>query len=205
MTSRDGLRACGDGSRARSRSVRPAKRERDAYRATSRRARAVCASSVASARSSESWERGRTGAGRRMLGARSALDARRAGESRATRWALADGACCAGGCFHVGLRAAATPRPVTPAQHAMSAHEARALAALGTQTAPRREGRAESLAVGAPATFSTAFDVTVDGRGMPVRCSITKSSGDRALDQSVCRAAMRAHYTPQPPTVPFTQ
>jgi hypothetical protein len=29
---------------------------------------------------------------------------------------------------------------------------------------------------------------------MPVRCKITKSSGVRNLDQSVCRAAMQAHY-----------
>ena len=113
-------------------------------------------------------------------------------------WALAT-ALAAAVVFTVGLRATEKPRPVTPAQHAMSAHDARAIAALDTQTVPRREGRAESLAVGGPTTFSTAFDVTVDGRGMPLRCSITKSSGDRVLDQSVCRTAMRARYTPQPP------
>ena len=98
----------------------------------------------------------------------------------------------------VGLRATEKPRLIATPQHVISLHEARAIAALDTQTVPRREGRAESLAVGAPMTFSTAFDITVNERGTPVRCRITKSSGDRALDQSVCRTAMRARYSPQP-------
>jgi hypothetical protein len=101
------------------------------------------------------------------------------------------------------LRATPAPRAGAPV-HTVSAQDTRALAALGTQTTPRREGRAESLAVGA-ATFSTTFDVTVDGRGAPVRCTITKSSGDRAFDQAICRAAMRAHHTAQTPTVSLTK
>ncbi|MGA9946478.1 MAG: TonB family protein [Candidatus Cybelea sp.] len=101
------------------------------------------------------------------------------------------------------LRPAPTPRAGAPA-HILSAQETRALAALGTQTAPAREGRAESLAVGA-ATFSTTFDVTVDGRGSAVRCTITKSSGDRAFDQAICHAAMRAHHAPQTPAVSLTK
>lgn len=44
---------------------------------------------------------------------------------------------------------------------------------------------------------TTAFEVTVDERGMPVRCSITKSSGFAALDVSVCKAAMAARYLPK--------
>jgi outer membrane biosynthesis protein TonB len=93
------------------------------------------------------------------------------------------------------LRATPAQRAGPPAS-ALSAQESRALAALGTQTAPRREGHAESLAVGA-ATFSTTFDVTVDGRGAPVRCTITKSSGDRDFDQAICRAALRSHHAIQ--------
>lgn len=101
------------------------------------------------------------------------------------------------------LRPTQAPRAGAPA-HTLSAQETRALAALGTQTAPAREGRAESLAVGA-ATFSTTFDVTVDGRGAPVRCTITRSSGDRAFDQAICHAALRAHHTPQTPAVSLTK
>jgi TonB family protein len=97
------------------------------------------------------------------------------------------------------LRPAPAPRAGVP-PHTISAQETRALAALGTQTAPAREGRAESLAVGA-ASFSTTFDVTVDGRGAAVRCTITKSSGDRTFDQAICQAAMRAHHAPQAPAV----
>jgi TonB family protein len=44
---------------------------------------------------------------------------------------------------------------------------------------------------------TTAFEVTVDDRGTPVRCAITKSSGFSALDVSVCKAAMNAHYEPR--------
>ncbi len=85
-------------------------------------------------------------------------------------------------------------RPGAPvAVQAISAPEARALAALDTQTGPKREARAESLAVGG-ATFSTALQITVDRRGRPVRCRISTSSGDRAFDESICRAAMRARY-----------
>jgi hypothetical protein len=46
------------------------------------------------------------------------------------------------------LRPAPAPRAVAPV-HTLSAQETRGLAALGTQTAPAREGRAESRAVGA--------------------------------------------------------
>jgi hypothetical protein len=112
-----------------------------------------------------------------------------------TTWTLAT-ALAAAIALVVGVRVTEKPQAVAPPQRTISMHDARALAALDTQTAPRREGRAESLAVGA-ATFSTAFDVTVDARGTPLRCTITKSSGDRALDQSVCGAAMHARYSPQ--------
>ena len=95
----------------------------------------------------------------------------------------------------LALRATQIPKTVPP-QHLVSALEARALAALGTESASPREGRAESLAVGTT-TLSTSFELSVDERGVPVRCTITKSSGLRALDESVCRAAMHARYSPQ--------
>lgn len=71
-----------------------------------------------------------------------------------------------------------------------SAQADRAVAALNTQIAPRREHQAESLAFGGTGTMR--FELSIDGRGMPKRCTIVKSSGYRALDQAVCRAALHA-------------
>jgi len=98
----------------------------------------------------------------------------------------------------VSLRVTERPNPAVSPAHAITAQEARALAALDTQTVSRPQGRAESLVVGAT-TVSASFEMSVDARGIPVRCAITKSSGDRSLDQSVCNAAMRSHYA-QPST-----
>lgn len=81
------------------------------------------------------------------------------------------------------------PAAATPS---VSAAEARALAALGTQTLPQREGRAESLAVGATAT---TLNLRIDARGVPLRCTIATSSGDRAKDDAICRAAMQRRYS----------
>ena len=44
---------------------------------------------------------------------------------------------------------------------------------------------------------TTVFEVVIDGRGAPTKCSITKSSGYLSLDDAVCKAAMKAHYTPR--------
>jgi TonB family protein len=112
-------------------------------------------------------------------------------------------------------------RPAQPSP----TQEERAIAAFNTQTGPKREQQAESLVVGAatplahdPAPLggesaivphpsaraydqhaegTTAFEVRVDRRGMPTRCTITKSSGFGLLDQAVCRAAMQARYSPR--------
>lgn len=83
-------------------------------------------------------------------------------------------------------------RPAT-ATPPVSAAEARALAALGTQTLPRHEGRAESLAVGETAT---TLNLQIDARGVPLQCIIASSSGNRAKDEAICRAAMQQHYSP---------
>ncbi|MGA8574687.1 MAG: energy transducer TonB [Candidatus Cybelea sp.] len=96
------------------------------------------------------------------------------------------------------VRVAEKPASSTAPQSAITAQETRALAALGTQTAPRREGRAESLAVGPP-TLSATVELNVNARGTPVRCTVAKSSGNAVLDRSMCRTAMRAHYALQPP------
>lgn len=83
----------------------------------------------------------------------------------------------------------ARPGAATPP---VSAAEARALAALGTQTLPRREGRAESLAIGATAT---TLNLRIDARGVPLQCTIANSSGNRTKDDAICRAAMQRRYS----------
>jgi TonB family protein len=117
--------------------------------------------------------------------------------ARAPRNAWRWGAALAAAVIAVVVIRAEHPRAVTPAHHSISAQEARALAALNTQSAPRREGRAESLVLGGRSTFSATLEMSVDERGVPVQCRITKSSGSSALDQSVCRAAMHARYPPR--------
>ena len=105
-----------------------------------------------------------------------------------------------------------------------SLHDKRSVAALRTVvTAPPPAQRAESIAVVPPtirdvaplggesaieprplsiayyenAEGTTAFDVSVDERGAPVKCTITKASGYLVLDEAVCRAAMHARYSPR--------
>lgn len=117
--------------------------------------------------------------------------ARRPVPRRAWVWAAGLAAVVA---LVVGVRSVDRTPPTVTAP-VISAQEARAIAALDTQTGPRREGRAESLTVGTT-TISTSFAVSVDQRGVPVRCTITKSSGLRRVDESVCGAAMHARYSP---------
>ena len=44
---------------------------------------------------------------------------------------------------------------------------------------------------------TSVFEVTVDPRGNPVKCTITKSSDFLVLDNAVCKAAMSARYLPK--------
>lgn len=68
----------------------------------------------------------------------------------------------------------------------------------GTLTLPNppaiagREMAAEGLSR-ATATYALG----VDERGTPIACQIQQSSGIAAIDESVCRAAMRAKFTPR--------
>jgi TonB family protein len=57
--------------------------------------------------------------------------------------------------------------------------------------------RPAPIAYAENAQGTTAFEVLVDERGMPAKCTITKSSGYLALDVSVCKAAMAARYSPR--------
>ena len=71
---------------------------------------------------------------------------------------------------------------------------ARAVAALDTHTLPRRQHEAESLVFAAAASNTMELRVRLDGRTAG-RCVVTKSSGNRALDEAVCRAALRTIST----------
>ena len=44
---------------------------------------------------------------------------------------------------------------------------------------------------------TTAFEVLIDEKGAPVKCTITKPSGFLVLDDAVCKAAMRVRYSPK--------
>lgn len=137
---------------------------------------------VAQARDDERWE----------PDIRKAL-ARRPVPRRAWSWAaaLAVVVIVAGGVVAGEKKPQAAAPP-----HVISAKDVSALAALDTQTAPRREGRAESLVVGSAVPLTTTFAVSLDQHGTPLRCSITKSSGYSALDRAVCRAALQVQYKP---------
>jgi TonB family protein len=109
---------------------------------------------------------------------------------------------------------------------ALSQRDERSVSALRTVgTAPPQPGRAESIAVlPAPgisrdvaplggesaivphppaiayyenAEGTTAFDVSVDEHGVPLKCTVARSSGFVVLDEAVCQAAMRARYAPR--------
>jgi len=115
--------------------------------------------------------------------------ARRSAPVRAPVWAAALAAAIV---VAAGIGVAQQLRPAA-APPSISAPEARALAVLGTQTMPQREGRAESLAVGRGS--ATTLNLRIDARGVPVRCTITASSGNRAKDDAICRAAMQRRYS----------
>ncbi len=121
---------------------------------------------------------------------------------------------------------AKSPPSAVVAEAGPSQRDERSVAALRTEgTAPPPPQRAESIAVLPPAApnhdvvplggedaivphpsaiayyenaeGTTAFEVTVDERGLPVKCGVTKSSGYLVLDAAVCKAAMHARYVPR--------
>ncbi|MBV9234081.1 MAG: hypothetical protein JO030_08570 [Candidatus Eremiobacteraeota bacterium] len=83
-----------------------------------------------------------------------------------------------------------TAAPQSVHAQTIARDDARAIAVLDTQTGPRREHQAESLAVGpAIATRRVTVQLTIRAQGNPTRCIVTSSSGDRALDLALCRVA----------------
>jgi TonB family protein len=116
-------------------------------------------------------------------------------------------------------------RNAAPATIAPSRSDEQSIAALRTAATVPPAARAESLALfpnvttvrdvvpiggeaaivpqPAPIAYeegaagTTAFEVSVDDRGTPVKCTITKPSGYLVLDEAVCKAAMHAKYSPR--------
>lgn len=66
---------------------------------------------------------------------------------------------------------------------------------VGGETAINPQPARIAYAQGAQGT--TAFQVSIDPHGIAVKCTITKSSGYLSLDDAVCKAAMKARYTPR--------
>jgi len=66
---------------------------------------------------------------------------------------------------------------------------------VGGETAISPQPPSIAYAEGADGT--TVFEVTVDERGTPTKCTITKSSGFLVLDDAVCKAAMKVRYQPR--------
>jgi hypothetical protein len=84
---------------------------------------------------------------------------------------------------------------VTPAaQTGVNAEqEARVVAALGTQTAPKREHRAESLAFGARENGAQTITVKVsfNAAGKPTHCKGSHRANSQKLVATLCNIVMR--------------
>jgi hypothetical protein len=108
---------------------------------------------------------------------------------RAWRWGTGLAAAAA---FIVAILGTQRHAPVV--LHSVSAPDVRTVAELSTQTIPQREHRAESLAfAGAQAARPTiTFEVRLDARGKPTRCTVVKHAGRPSLDAALCNAVMRA-------------
>lgn len=90
--------------------------------------------------------------------------------------------------------------PTVLAGHAESiavapSYAVRDVTPIGGDTAINPRPAPIAYAQGAEGT--TAFEVSVDEHGTPVKCTITKTSGYLSLDDAVCKAAMKARYSPR--------
>lgn len=75
------------------------------------------------------------------------------------------------------------------------AYSTREAAPVGGETAINPQPPMIAYDEGAEGT--AVFEVQIDERGAATKCSITRSSGFAVLDDAVCKAAMRAKYTPK--------
>jgi len=83
------------------------------------------------------------------------------------------------------------PQPHPAVSH-RAANGSEAVAALTTQSAPRREQQAESLVFEtSPAHQPALFALSTDRSGKPTSCRIVRTSGFHSLYDAVCRAAMQ--------------
>lgn len=71
----------------------------------------------------------------------------------------------------------------------------REAAPVGGETAINPQPAMVAYDEGAEGT--TVFEVLIDEQGNPTKCVITQSSGFAVLDNSVCKAALSAKYTPK--------
>lgn len=80
-----------------------------------------------------------------------------------------------------------------PKESISAAQEARAIAALGTQTVPRRVHHAESLAFGegSDGDRMLTLQVSFDSHGKPTHCRAIEPSGHRAVGAAFCAAVMQ--------------
>lgn len=74
-------------------------------------------------------------------------------------------------------------------------YSTREAAPLGGETAINP--RPPMIAYDEGAEGTAVFEVMIDERGAPQKCVITRSSGYEVLDDTVCKAAMQAHYSPK--------
>lgn len=77
----------------------------------------------------------------------------------------------------------------------VSEYATREAAPVGGDTAINPQPAMIAQSEGAEGT--AVFETTIDERGTPIKCTITKSSTYAVLDVAVCKAAMKVHYTPR--------
>lgn len=87
------------------------------------------------------------------------------------------------------------PQTLTHSAESLHIASTREASPVGGETAINPQPPMIAYDEGAEGT--AVFEVAIDERGYPTKCSITKSSGYAVLDSAVCKAAMQARYTPK--------
>ena len=87
------------------------------------------------------------------------------------------------------------PQTLTHSAESLHIASTRDAAPIGGETAINPQPPMIAYDEGAEGT--TVFEVSIDERGNPTKCTITKPSGYAVLDSTVCKAAMQARYTPK--------
>jgi TonB family protein len=87
------------------------------------------------------------------------------------------------------------PQTLTHSAESIHISATREASPLGGETALNPQPPMIAYDEGAEGTV--VFQVSIDERGNPTKCTITKSSNYPVLDSTVCKAAMSARYTPK--------